>query len=128
MKKFSLSITILSGLLTVAMAAAVSQAYQTMITASAANADAGNSSQQVRMIKYCLASGNSMAEDRDLVEASKVAQSFPLYGSREEKVFRPGATIISYNRNVDFKLGKAFKNRKKEHEKECIFIQESEQP
>ncbi len=128
MKKFSLSITLLSGLLAVAMTAAVSHAYQSTTTASAAKGDTGESPRQVRMIKYCLASGSSIAEDRDLVEAAKVAQAFPLYGSREEKVFRPGATIISYNGNVDFKLGKAFKNRKNDPERECIFIQESEQP
>ncbi|NIS77140.1 MAG: hypothetical protein GTO00_05915 [Deltaproteobacteria bacterium] len=112
----------------VAMTAALSHAYQSRTNSSGANAGTGDTSSQVRMVKHCLTTGNSIEEDRDLVEASKVAQAFPLYGSREEKVFRPGATIISYNGNVDFKLGKAFRTAKKEPERECIFIQESERP
>lgn len=97
-------------------------------TKEATEAEGRDDSRQVRMVEYCLTGSQETDEDRDLFEASRISNSFPLYGSREERIFRPGATIISYNGNADFKLRKAFRPRKKELSRECIFIQESESP
>lgn len=126
MKRSFFSIAVITlGILGVAFTATFSTAYHDKISGYAGTEDT-NGLQQVKMVEYCLTGAEKTNEDSALVEASQVANAFPLYGSREEKAFRPGATIFSYNGNIDFKLKKAFKPRKKERSRECILIQESE--
>jgi hypothetical protein len=121
-KAFSIIITIVCGIWLTALAVP-SSAYHEKLSEHEAKANTAGSN-MARTMEYCLSSRSDVDEDRNLIESSQVASAFPLYGSREEKVFRPSATLFSYDGNLDFKPKKLLDRQQKQPSRDCIIVRE----
>jgi hypothetical protein len=121
-KAFSIIISVVWGIWITALATP-SFAYHDTSSEHEAKANTAGSNMG-RTLEYCLSSRSDADEDRNLIEASQVASAFPLYGSREEKVFRPSATVFRYDGNLDFKPKKLLDRQKKQSSRDCIIVRE----
>lgn len=93
---------------------------------SNSSGDIENPDKGDKLVEYCMTGETDMLEERRPAGSSQAQDSFPLYGSREEQVFRNFATIISYDGTLDNKLKRAFRRPKNEAAKtNCVYVEES---